>query len=149
MFHVADSSLDLLTEWRWLLGGLPRLVGWSAAGDLFVRDESGNVLRLDTGGGELERVSPSIEAFEHALSDPDRAAELLLLPVVHDFERRHGALGPSECLGFTTLPIFGGSYTAENRYRLPVTEHASFTGDVHRQLRDLPDGAAVRFKIVP
>jgi hypothetical protein len=149
MFHVADSSLNLLAEWRWLLGGLPRLVGWSAAGDLFVRDDGGNVLRLDTGGGELERVAPSIEAFEHALSDPDRAAELLLLPVVYAFEARHGALGTTECLGFTTLPILGGSYTVENRYRLPVREHASFTGDLHRQLRDLPDGTAVRIKIVP
>ena len=149
MFHVVDSSLDLLAGWRWLLGGLPRLVGWSAAGDSFLRDASGNVLRLDTGAGELEQVAPSIEALEHALSDPDRATELLLLPVVHAFEERHGALGSSECLGFTTLPIFGGSYTVENRYRLAVKEHASFTGDVHRQLRDLPDGTAVRIKIVP
>ena len=71
------------------------------------------------------------------------------LPVVRIFEARHGALGASECLGFTTLPILGGSQAAENRYRLPVTEHASLTGHLHRQLRDPPAGTAVRIRIVP
>lgn len=102
MFHVADDSLDLLAEWRWLLGGRPRLVGWSAAGDLFARAPNGAVLRLDTGGGTLERAAPSLEAFEHFLRDPEKAAELLLLPVVRAFEDRRGPLGAGECLGFTT-----------------------------------------------
>jgi len=149
MFYEAHSSLDLLAAWRWLLGGRPRLLGWSAAGDLFVRAPDGAVLRLDTGGGELERAAPSLEAFEHALRDPEQAAALLLLPVVRAFEEREGPLGAGECLGFTTLPILGGSYTVENRYRLSVREHAAFTGDVHRQLRDLPDGTAVQIRIVP
>lgn len=149
MFHVANDALDLLAEWRWLLGGRPRLVGWSAAGDLFARAPNGAVLRLDTGGGTLERAAPSLEAFEHFLRDTEKAAELLLLPVVRAFEDRHGPLGAGECLGFTTLPILGGSYTVENRYRLSMAEHAAFTGDAHRQLRDLPDGAAVKIKIVP
>jgi len=85
------------------------------------------------------------ERFAGSLGDQVHARLL----VVRVFEARHGALGASECAGFTTLPILGSSYAAENRYRLPVTEHASLTGDVHRQLRDLPDGTAVRIRIVP
>lgn len=150
MFHPATPDLgDLLTEWRWLLGGRARLHGWSSAGDLFHADEQGRIWRLDTGAGESERVADSAEALDRALADPAAAAELLLLPVVEEFEAARGPLGRGQCLGFVTLPVFGGAYSAENRHPVAVAEHAAFTGDVHRQIRDLPDGARVQVKVVP
>jgi hypothetical protein len=45
--------------------------------------------------------------------------------------------------------VLGGSYSVENRYAISIAEHASFSGDLHRQIRDLPDGTAVRVKVVP
>ena len=149
MFHEADGSADLLREWRWLLGRHARLMGWAASGDLFMSDVRGAVLHLDTGAGQFEEVARDAVDFQTALRDESQAEALLLLPVVRAFEQRHGPLGPGECLGFTTLPVFGGTYTAENRYRLSIAEHAAFTGNVHRQIRDLPEGAQVQVKIVP
>ena len=149
MFHEPDGSADLLHEWRWLLGGHARLVGWTASGDLFVTDVRGAVLHLDTGAGQFEEVAPNAVDFHITLRDESQAEALLLLPVVRAFEQRHGPLGSGECRGFTTLPVFGGTYTTENRYRLSIAEHAAFTGNVHRQIRDLPEGAQVQLKIVP
>ena len=149
MFHEADDGQDLLANWRWLLGGYARLLGWSSSGDLFVIDPCGVVSRLDAGGGDLEPVAATAADFHRLLHDPEGVDDLLLLPVVRAFERRYGPLRPGECLGFTTLPILGGGYTAENRFRLPIVEHAAVTGDLHRQLRDLPDGTKVSVRIVP
>jgi hypothetical protein len=149
MFHESDSSQDLLAEWRWLLGGQAHLVGWASSGDLFAIDRRGAVLRLDTGGGEFETVAASVGDFGNALRDPARANKLLLLPVVRAFEQQQGALRAGECLGFTVLPVFGGVYTVDNRFRLPITEHAAVTGELQRQLRDLPNGGTVPLKIVP
>jgi hypothetical protein len=150
MFHPATSEIgDLLAEWRWLLGGRARVHGWSSAGDVFYADDRGRIWRLDTGAGESACVAESAEAFERALSDPAAAEELLLLPVVDAFEAARGRLNAGQCLGFATLPVFGGAYTADNRYPIAVVEHAAFTGDVHRQIRDLPDGASIELKVVP
>jgi hypothetical protein len=149
MYHRAEHQQELLKNWRWLVGGLPTLLGWSSAGDLFVAQPNGVVQRIDTGYGELEPVAESIAQFEEALGDPEVEWELCLLPVVRQFEQEHGPLLGNECLGFTTLPIFKGTYSAENRYRLTIAEHAAFTGDLHSQIRDLPDGAMVRLKIIP
>ena len=150
MFHQNSSSTpDLLADWRWLLGGRPRLTGWSSAGDLFYFDEATRVCRLDTGSGEFVLIADSISDFNSQLDDPVKAEELLLLPVVRAFEAAHGPLPEGRCLGFTTLPVFGGAYSIENRYSISVIEHASFTGDLHRQIRDLPDGTAIRLKVVP
>ena len=150
MFHLASTTTpDLLAEWRWLLGGHPRLHGWSASGDLFFVDEGGQLWRLDTGAGEVEHVAASIADFAARLAEANAAAELLLLAVVETFEATHGPLATGECLGFRTLPVFGGAYTVENRYAVAVAKHASFTGDLHRQIRDLPDGAQVQLRVVP
>jgi hypothetical protein len=124
-------------------------VGWSAAGDLFYMDAAGNVWRLDTGAGDTELVAGSTLEFESVLADAERIASLFLVPVVSAFEAAHGPLSEGQCLGFTTLPVLGGAYSVENRFALSVVEHAAFTGDVHKQIRDLPDGAKVRIRIVP
>src|SRR5690349_11821136 len=150
MFHLATSDApDLLAAWRWLLGGRARLHGWSAGGDLFYADGQGQIWRLDAGAGETEGVAPSPAAFAEALADPAARDELLMLPVVAAFEAAHGPISAANCLGFRTLPVFGGTYTVDNRYALPVAEFAAFTGDVHRQIRDLPDGAQVQLRVVP
>lgn len=150
MFHPATSvSTDLLAEWRWLLGDRARFVGWSSSGDLFYADAKENVWRLDTGAGETECVASSLATFSAALQDPATARELLLLPVIEAFEAAHGPLAPTQCLGFTTLPVLGGAYTAENRYALSVMEHARVTGDIHRQVHGLPNGAQVRLVVGP
>jgi hypothetical protein len=112
-------------------------------------DERRSIWRLDTGEGEPEHVAESPMEFEHTLRDPDTVDDLLLLPVVRAFEALHGPLGDGRCLGFTTLPVFGGTYRVENRYAVSVTDHAGATGEIHRQIRDLPDGARVRLKVIP
>jgi hypothetical protein len=149
VFHETNQSLDLLAEWRWLLGGLPKLLGWSSSGDLFVVDTDGVVSRLDTGSGDLESVAATKDEFYRALQVTTKAEDMLMLSVVREFNQREGPLGPEECLGFTTLPILGGSYTIANRYRLRIAEHAAMTGGVHRQARELSDGTPVRINIVP
>jgi hypothetical protein len=149
MFHESDSTADLLEGWRWLLGGTARLLGWAESGDLFVIDAKGVVLHLDTGSGDLEPCASSVPEFYRELENGESTERLLLLPVVREFAVRHGRFRPGECLGFTTLPVFGGDYSVENRFRLSVAEHAAFTGDVHRQIRDLPDGAQVSARVIP
>jgi len=150
MYHeTSDSDEELLPSWRWLIGGLPRLLGWSSAGDLFVVSPEGQVAMLDPGGGNVEILADSVTAFHALLRDGKRAAALLQQPIVDAFEATNGPLPEGRCLSFTTLPVFGGAYTVENRYSLPIKEHAGVTGEIHRQIRDLPDGAKVQFKIVP
>ncbi len=150
MFHYASSAdQQLLAEWRWLIGGLPQLIGWSSGGDLFIHTADGKIAMIDPGAGNVTVAADTLAAFRAQLEDADRSAELLQLALVRAFETSRNRLQPGCCLGFKQLPALGGSYDLENRFPLSITEHAAFTGDVHRQIRDLPDGAKVKFKIVP
>src|SRR6185503_15095204 len=147
MLHEASASDQrLLAEWRWLTGGLPRLLAWSSGGDLFVSNPDGSVAMIDCGAGELAVVARSEAEFRTHMLDERQADEMLQRPVVEAFEAHHGQLAPDQCLGYTKLPILGGEYTVGNRFSLSIAEHASFTGDLHRQIRDLPDGSQVTLK---
>jgi hypothetical protein len=141
------GSIDILSEWRWKIGGAARIVELSLSGDAFVSEQDGRVLWLDTGGGTLTEVAPSQVAFYERLTRPREAAELLLAPVVEEFIRRRGPIPPGKCLGFNQYPVLGGSYKAENRWPAPILEHFGVTGEVHRQIRDLPDGTPIRIQV--
>jgi hypothetical protein len=149
LFHQASTKHALLEPWRWLIGGAPTLVGWSAGGDMFIEQADGKIAMIDLGAANVSVVADGKAEFRAQLATPRGAAELLQLAVVEAFVSTHGALHRDCCLGYTTLPALGGSYTVDNRYSVRIEEHAAFTGDVHRQIRDLPDGAKVTIKIVP
>jgi hypothetical protein len=124
-----------------------KIIALSRSGDAFIAQLDGKVWWLDTGGGELTEVAPSAAAFLQLLEDPTTARHLLLAPVVEEFVRIHGPIPVGKCLGFTQLPILGGSYSLANRWLAPAVEHFGLTGDMHRQIRDLPDGKRVNMRI--
>ena len=65
-------------------------------------------------------------------------------------ERLHAAgkvPAPGACYTFVTLPIFAeGTYEVENLHPVPAKSHFGFTGHVHRQIHELPDGAKVQLR---
>jgi len=44
--------------------------------------------------------------------------------------------------------VLGGGYGAENLATAPLVEIVSMSGDIARQIRDVPDGAQVRMQVV-
>ena len=145
---LAAAEGDALASWRWKVGGVAEVVALSLSGDIFYKDSSNHVYWLDTGAGTTERIASSESGFLALLGNPERAADLLLQPVVEAFFRTSGPLPFGKCLGYKMLPIFGGDYAGENRVPLPASEHFMFTGEVHQQIKDLPDGGQVKFKVV-
>ena len=145
---LPKTESDALASWRWKVGDSSQIVALSLSGDIFFKDVSGSVHWLDTGAGTTELIASSESEFWSVLADPARAADLLLQHVVESFLQAHGPFPPSKCLGYRTLPILGGDYAGANRVLMPALEHFAFTGDVHQQIKDLPDGTHIEFTVV-
>ena len=57
-------------------------------------------------------------------------------------------LHADQCYTYVSLPIFKeGKYQVWNLNPVPAVEHFGATGDSHRQLRDVPEGAKFRIDI--
>ena len=145
--HSDIDWADVLSPWSCLLP--PELTVWlmNRFGDLFVVLDNGTVHMLDVGGGTLEQVGDSRDAFCTALDQRDNATQWLMIPLVDRLVGAGKLLRPGHCYSYVLSPVLGGDYTVENTMVIPIHEHYSLHASIHEQIKDLPDGAAVRIRI--
>ncbi len=142
-----EAVAELRRAWAWLLPEEFKPVLFSALGDMFFETAAGDVRWLNTGTGEVSTVADDLDAFRAGLGT-ERADEFFLPPLIADLIAAGKPLGPGQCYAYVTLPVFAeGGYTVDNLVPISMKEHFGFTGSVHEQLRDLPEGARVRFKV--
>jgi hypothetical protein len=151
----ADLLIDLegvetgrmLELWGWLIPTSWRAWFANALGDLFLVDDSGQVHWLDIGLGELQMLAPTVADFRVLVADPENAAVWFGEELVDLLQDSGLSLQPGECYSYRTLPILGGTYDPDNFLVADVVTHFRTWGPIHEKLRDLPDGARVRFEI--
>ncbi len=138
-FDQGDS--DLLDDWRWLIGNTAHLILIAALGDAFLQETDGSVWWLDVGAGKFHKIAESEDAFKHAMAA--NVNDWFVPQLVGDLLASGVTLGPNECFSFKKPPVFGGEYNPENMEPANLSVHFSLLGQIHQQVRDLPDGTQV------
>lgn len=134
----------LRASWAWLVPEPYKLVLFSVLGDAFLQEKSGAILWLNTGAAELTNVAQSWEHFVELLGT-ERAEEWFMPHLVEELHEAGKVPGPGECYTYVTLPVFvEGKYEVSNLNPVPAREHFALTGEMHQQIRRLPDGAQVK-----
>jgi hypothetical protein len=141
----ADAMLEF---WRWLIPQSHQPLFATALGDLFLSAPDGRVLWLDVGNGQLQEVAASAAEFERAAADPDNNYLWFVAMLVDRLRAAGKVLGPGECYCYLQLPMLGGEYEPANFRVDDVVTHFRVCGPIHEQLRDLPNGATVEFRVV-
>jgi hypothetical protein len=141
---------DVRTAWSWIVPSLWEPVLCSKIGGIFLKDDEGQVIWLDTAVALADSVAGSVEEFHDICRQNSN--------VVHEWfgtglvEQLHAAgkvAGPGECYGFTFLPIFAeGKYVPDNMFVAPISEVLIGTAHIQKQIAELPDGSKVQFKVV-
>ena len=140
---LIGARAEYLDGWRWMVGADAVLLAASLSGDLFFHDRDGRVHWIDTGAGCIACVADDVPSFRRNVHRAEFCSEYLLESVIADLAKIHRALADDQCFGFRSLPVFGGDYGGGNRVPVRAAEHFAFTGDVHRQIDGVPDGAAI------
>lgn len=137
----------LLADWRWLCPKRVSLVARNAFADLFLRDESGNVFRLEVGVGKLGRVADSEAQFRELAASHEKREEWFAEADEQAAAARGLKPNPTQCIGFSVPLFFAESGSSDTPYVADLYEHVSFLGDLNRQISSLPDGAKVRLHV--
>lgn len=146
-FLPAEDALQALaSSWRWCVPAEWHAFIFAVSGDVFFEDPDGCVHWLDTGQGTLERIAATRAEFLDRLR-ADSGREWLMSELLDDFVQAGMVIGENQCLGYRTLPILGGDYTAENMRPMSAAAWYGFSGYLHEQIHDLPDGAKLRLTI--
>ena len=143
-----DAVRALRSSWRWLIGDDWTPLLFSIWGDAFFSRE-GQVQWLNTGVGEVTTVAANEDEFREALGG-ERATDWFLPGLVTTLHEAGKRPGEGECFTYAIYPVFAeGKYEVWNFAPVPAREHFSVSGQLHREIAELPDGAAVRLSVEP
>jgi hypothetical protein len=143
---IDPAGLDcdaLLEEWRWLVPKELRPFSMNMFGDWFFEDAAGRVHFLDTVGGVLQEIAPTRSAFLVARESAENADQWYMTELALLCFQSGLKPGGRECLSFKIPPVLGGRPEVENLEVCDVYVHQSITAQIHRQVKDLPEGARI------
>ena len=137
----------LLAYWRWLCPQRMTLLARNAFGDLFLREESGKVFRLDVAVGKLAEVAESEAQFLELAASRDKREEWFAQADEEAAATRGLKPDDNECIGFSAPLVFSDGGRSDTPYVTDLYDHVSFLGDLNRQISSLPDGTKVRLQV--
>ncbi|WP_406685433.1 DUF1851 domain-containing protein [Seonamhaeicola sp. MEBiC1930] len=139
--HIDQSRLT--ESWNWLIGTDKKPILMSSIGDLFLVDNNGVCYWLNVGEGILEIVANSIDEFKTKLNDNEQVDEWFLIGLIKKLKESGLELTDKHLYGYKKLPVLGGEYEPENFELTDIEVHFELSGQIQKQIKDLPDGTKV------
>ena len=151
-YLIAQEDHDwsaILVDWAWLLPS--DLTVWmvNLFGDIVFVLEDGTVKLLDIGAGSVKQVADSREDFYIQIGDDENADNWLLITLVDRCVAAGLTLGPGQCYTFKIAPVFNGQYAVDNIEVGDMVVNFSLLAQIHRQIKDLPDGTPITMVVGP
>jgi hypothetical protein len=137
--------VDIVRDSWGFTGLIPlRILEVNAFGNLLVKDKEGRVWRICPEELSCEIVAASSQDLEHITSSEDwKMTRLIDLATA-----ALGSPGAGRCFCLKVPGVLGGQYATANIGTISIAQLIDFAGDVASQIKDLPDGAKIQFKIV-
>jgi hypothetical protein len=142
-----------------ILGALRAAWGWRGFEPSLVVDQNkfGNIIFLDT-RGEYWRLCPeelscvviarTESEYLKLKADPEFISDWTMASLVEAAEGKFGGPQPAgRCFCLKMPGVLGGAYALQNIGTISISESIRFSGDIARQIKDLPDGAKITFKL--
>jgi len=142
--HIEPNRLT--ESWHWLIGSDKKPILMSSIGDLFLTDNKGFCYWLNVGEGIFTKVTNTVDEFKLKLKDNKQIDEWFLIGLVEDLKKKGLHLTQNHLYGYKILPILGGKYEPENFELTDIEVHFELSGQIHKQIKDLPDGTKVNVK---
>jgi hypothetical protein len=142
-----ERNDDLFEDWRWLVGTSAQPILITSLGDAFFQENSEKVFWLDVGRSKYSQVAESQKDFEQKMKINENITEWFMPNLVAALITQLGTLKPHSCYSFLRLPVLGGDYLEKNFAQADIEVHFSLTGQICRQIKDLPEGSKIKLKL--
>ncbi len=144
--------MDLITEirdaWGWVGIDPIEVVGENDFGNLIIRDRAEEYWRLCPEDVYCKVIAKDRAELDKLSQDQEFLADWYMSALVEAATASIGSLteGRKYCL---VIPgVLGGAYDASNIKSVPLAELIRFSGDLGKQIHDLPDGEQIQLKVI-
>lgn len=134
---------SLFEDWKWLIPLNANPILLTACGDAFFEHTTSEISLLDTVQGTFSILAPNYDAWKIALNDQKQFRDWFLVEFLADLLSAKLARKKSECFSPLLPQKIGGSWDPANFKACDPLVHFSVLGQIHRQVKDLPEGTKI------
>jgi len=158
-FYAFESALHVFSSEylnRWNQSDLWKgEYGGDVAGVLFFAEDvfgeqfgvaSQGIVHLDPETGEMNLQARTLEDWASAILTNYR--ELTGFSLAHEWQVENGPMRKGMRLVPKTPFVAGGDYAVSNLYAVDSLQGMRLRSELARQIKNLPDGAQIRFKVI-
>jgi hypothetical protein len=139
---------DVKKSWAWR-GIYPKeIIQLNAFGNVILKDKAGKYWRISPEELDASVIADSEKAYSALRRDKAFMCDWEMANLVKRAEKKLGPQPKGRCFCLKVPGVLGGSYTIENIGTISIKELIHASGDLAKQIEDMPDGAKIKFKIV-
>ena len=143
------SIIDEVKEaWGWVGLEPTEIIAENEFGNLILKDAYNKFWRLCPEDVYCEVIAGSIEAYNELITEPEFLNDWNMVVMVDEATKKLGALKEGYKFYLVIPGILNGEYTGKNMKTAPFIEIIKWSGDLGKQIKDLPDGAEVKLKVL-
>mgnify|MGYP002628541050 FL=1 len=139
----------LLEPWYWKLPDSFDIWMVNKLGDLILVLEDDQIYFFDIALGSMDLIAEDQDDFVEKVNQDDNADHWFAISLVDDCLDADMCLTADQCFGYKLSPILGGEFTANNLEPIDLIVHYSIHGQIHEQIKGVPEGETVNIEIVP
>jgi hypothetical protein len=135
-------------HWGWVGIKPTEIVAENEFGNLIIKDADDKFWRLCPEDVYCDVIAESIVAYNELINDLEFLTDWNMTIMVDEAIERLGPLKEGYKFYLAIPGILNGEYTGENIKTAPFSEIIQLSGDLGKQIKDLPDGAEVELKVI-
>jgi len=144
--------MDLLQHvqqhWSWTGLEPKELVAQNEFGNLIIKDIRARYWRICPEELSCEIVADDGEEFSELVETEDFQIDWEMSQLVELARQELGSLTDSRVYYLVIPAVLGGAYVASNIRTVEIKELISLTGGWAEEIKDLPDGAQIKLKVI-
>lgn len=139
---------EIKSSWGWVGIEPEEIVGENDFGNLMIRDRDGRYWRLCPEDVYCEVVAENREELNALSRDQEFLSDWYMEALVTQARQTLGPLPEGRKYHLVIPGALGGEYAISNIKTAPFEELIRFSGDIGRQIKNLPEGVQVELKVV-
>jgi hypothetical protein len=145
-----DMSIiqEIRDSWGWVGIEPLSVVGENDFGNLMIEDVEGKFWRLCPEDVYCEVVASDRGDLDRLSQDQDFLEDWYMQALVEQARKGLGELAEGKKYCLVIPGALGGEYGISNIKTAPLIELVRFSGDLAKQIKDLPDGAEIQLRVV-
>ncbi|WP_374349330.1 T6SS immunity protein Tdi1 domain-containing protein [Chitinimonas sp.] len=139
---------EIRQYWGWVGIEPVEVVGENDFGNLIIKDEAGKYWRLCPEDCYCKVIAASRAELDALSIDQEFLQDWYMSSLVSMATDLWGPLTEGRKYCLKVPGILGGAYGEENIATAPQLELVRISGDIARQIEELPDGAQIKLRVV-